>query len=209
MRTDQLIRTLTADTTAAPRLRGSLALWLAGGWVVSAVLFATALGPRPDIAQVATEPRFLLKFVETLLLAATAGLVLLRLAQPGIRHRAAPLLLAPALLAVAVVAELVLMPPETWAMRLVGKNSLVCLTAVPLLAAPVLVGALHVLRRSAPTRPALAGAVAGLVAGGLGAALYASHCIDDSPLFVGTWYTLAIALVAAAGALAGHRLLRW
>ena len=101
------------------------------------------------------------------------------------------------------------MPRDTWMPRLVGRNSLVCLASVPLLAAPVLVAVLRVLQRGAPLRPALTGAVAGLLAGGLGAALYAAHCVDDSPLFVATWYTLAIALVAAAGALAGHRLLRW
>ena len=209
MRTDELIRSLTADTAPAPRLSRSLGLWLAAGWAVSAVLFAVVLGPRSDFAQVATEPRFLLKFVETLLLAATAALVVLRLAQPGARVSGAVLLLAPALLALAIVAELLLMPRDTWMPRLVGRNSLVCLASVPLLAAPVLVAVLRVLQRGAPLRPALTGAVAGLLAGGLGAALYAAHCVDDSPLFVATWYTLAIALVAAAGALAGHRLLRW
>jgi hypothetical protein len=39
--------------------------------------------------------------------------------------------------------------------------------------------------------------------------LYGLHCSDDSPLFVVAWYGLAMLLVGAAGALAGHRLLRW
>ena len=55
----------------------------------------------------------------------------------------------------------------------------------------------------------MAGAVAGLVAGGVGATLYAMHCTDDSPLFVALWYSLAVALVALAGAAAGRWLLRW
>ena len=58
-------------------------------------------------------------------------------------------------------------------------------------------------------RPALAGVVAGLVAGGLGAAVYAIHCPDDSPLFVAVWYSIAIAFVATVGGLAGHSVLRW
>jgi hypothetical protein len=78
-----------------------------------------------------------------------------------------------------------------------------------LIAAPVLIAALAALRRGAPTRPTLAGAVAGLAAGGLGATLYAAHCTDDSPLFVMAWYVPAIAIVTIAGALAGARLLRW
>jgi hypothetical protein len=65
------------------------------------------------------------------------------------------------------------------------------------------------LRRGAPLRPGIAGAVAGLCAGGLGAALYATHCIDDSPLFVAVWYSLAIAVVSLVGAVAGSRMLRW
>jgi hypothetical protein len=55
----------------------------------------------------------------------------------------------------------------------------------------------------------MTGAVAGLFAGALGAVLYATHCPDDSPLFVAVWYGLAIAAVALIGALAGRRLLRW
>jgi len=65
------------------------------------------------------------------------------------------------------------------------------------------------LRHGAPARPAVAGAIAGLLSAALAATLYASHCTDDSPLFVATWYTLATALVTAVGALAGSKLLRY
>jgi hypothetical protein len=64
------------------------------------------------------------------------------------------------------------------------------------------------LQHGAPARPAVAGAIAGLLSAGLAATLYASHCTDDSPLFVATWYSIATALVAAIGALAGSRVLR-
>jgi hypothetical protein len=209
MRTDDLMRSLVADATPAPRLEPLLRIALVASLAVSAALFAAVLGPRPDLAAVATEPRFMFKFVVTLVLAGTAVAVARRLARPGMRARVPALLLAPGLLLAAVLAELAVTPAATWGGRLVGSNALVCLMSVPLLAAPVLVAVLAVLRRGAPLRPALAGAVAGLVAGGLGATLYASHCVDDSPLFVATWYSLAIALVVAAGALAGARVLRW
>jgi hypothetical protein len=93
--------------------------------------------------------------------------------------------------------------------RLIGNNSRACMTAIPLMSLPILAGALIGLRHGAPTRPALAGAIAGLLSAGLAATLYASHCTDDSPLFVATWYTLATALVAAVGALAGSKLLKF
>ena len=60
---------------------------------------------------------------------------------------------------------------------------------------------LAVLRYGATTRPGFAGAMAGLLAGGLAATFYAAHCPDDSPLFVATWYTIAIAAMALASAL--------
>ncbi len=75
--------------------------------------------------------------------------------------------------------------------------------AAPL--AALLVG----LRAGAPRSPAMAGATAGLLAGALAAALYATHCPDDSPLFVLLWYVPSIALVALAGAAVGNRVLRW
>jgi hypothetical protein len=55
----------------------------------------------------------------------------------------------------------------------------------------------------------LAGATAGLAAAGIGALLYASHCQDDSPLFMATWYVIATVIVALIGALLGTRFLRW
>jgi hypothetical protein len=65
------------------------------------------------------------------------------------------------------------------------------------------------LRRGAPARPGLAGAIAGLTAGAVGACLYALSCPEDSPLFVATWYSLAIAAVTAVSFLVGRRWLRW
>jgi len=93
--------------------------------------------------------------------------------------------------------------------RLIGSNSRVCMTAIPLMSLPLLAAALIGLRHGAPTRPAVAGAIAGLLSAGLAATLYASHCTDDSPLFVTTWYTISTALVTAIGALAGPRVLRF
>ena len=201
MRTDDLVRTLVADhaTREAP-LGRALAIALVPGLALATALFVLMLGPRDDFATVASDPRFVFKFVVTLTLAASAAALVLRLACPGVETRFSKLALAagPALLALGVLVELALVPSSAWTTKLIGRNAIVCLTYIPLLAAPLLVAALIALRHGAPMRPGFAGAVAGLLAGGLGATLYASHCIDDSPLFVATWYTLAI-----AGALAG------
>lgn len=60
-----------------------------------------------------------------------------------------------------------------------------------------------------PPARRVAGAAAGLSAGGLAATLYAIHCVDDSPLFVALWYTPPVVLVVLIGTAAGSRMLRW
>ena len=211
MKTDHLIRALAADDKRASPLAHFLYVTLAAAFVLAAILFAIRLGPRLDIAAVALDPRFLFKFAVTLLLAATALALALRLARPGAETGYAWLVLAaaPILLAFGVLMELATMPAASWGTRLVGTNWLYCLTYIPLLSLPLLAAALIGLRHGAPTRPGLAGAVAGILAGGLGAALYAAHCTDDSPLFVATWYTIAIGGMTISGNLIGRRVLRW
>jgi hypothetical protein len=50
--------------------------------------------------------------------------------------------------------------------------------------------------------------MAGLLVGGITAALYTIHCPENSLLFIAVWHIPAVLLVAFRGALAGGRLLR-
>ena len=84
-----------------------------------------------------------------------------------------------------------------------------CLTFIPLIGIGPLALLLIALRHGATSHPALGGAVAGLAAGGIAATFYAAHCTDDSPLFVATWYTIAIAILALIGAIGARRFARW
>ncbi|GLK67221.1 NrsF family protein [Hansschlegelia plantiphila] len=212
MRTTQLIDALATDAGTKP-IRFGRVFWAAtilaalGG----ACVFFALLGPRADVMAAAETVRFLFKFVVTIALAVTAAVVLRRLTRPGAELGTVrfALFVAPALLALAVVMELTVTSHDSWTARLVGHNALFCLTMAPVLSALPLAAILIALRRSAPSSPAAAGAVAGLLAGGIGATFYAAHCVDDSPLFVAVWYPLAIGLVTLAGAAIGARLLRW
>lgn len=212
MKTDKLIQAIAADN-ATPR--ASIERWLAmvifPGIVVSAILFALMLGPRSDIARVSGEFPFLFKFVVTLTLAITATWLACRLARPGADTKltALALLAAPVILGFAVLAEFTAVEPAMRATKLVGTTWLSCVTFIPILSMPILAAALIALRHGAPTRPALTGAVAGLIAGGFGATIYAAYCVEDSPFFLATWYTLAIVGVAVVGGLIGARVLRW
>ena len=212
MDTDQLIRTLAADNSQRARpVSFVLALALLAAAPVSLLMFFAELGVRPDVMTAMHNPFFDLKFAVTLALASAAITVSLHLSRPEASLRGwGWLFVIPAgLLAAGIGGEMMLPQRLPMMTRAVGGNSRVCLTAIPLMALPLLAAALIGLRHGAPTRPAVAGAIAGLLSAGLAATLYASHCTDDSPLFVATWYTMATALVTAIGALAGSRVLRF
>ena len=212
MKTDDLIAALSADAPAMGRPIGRTVLVCVGaGALAAAVIFFVVLGMRPDISTAMETPRFIFKVLLTLTLLATALALILHLARP---ERVSPgwiaaLAAAPILLIAAALIELVILPSDLWMPRLIGTNAMMCVILIPFLSALPLVATLFALRQGAPTHPALAGAIAGLLSGGIGASLYATHCTDDSPLFVAAWYVLAIAFLALIGAIAGSRLLRW
>lgn len=212
MKTDDLIVALTADAeTVSPPIKRTL--WLAAGVgaVGAAILFFSILGLRPNLAASLAEPRFLFKWLLTLTLVASAMVLVLQLARPetvpGARFLA--LVAAPALLAAGIGAELISMPSSDWVRNLLGSNALFCMVFIPMLSALPLAALIYALRQGASAQPALAGAVAGLAAAGIGATLYATHCQDDSPLFMAVWYVVAVIIVSFAGAILGARLLRW
>ncbi|MGP9811800.1 NrsF family protein [Rhodopseudomonas sp. NSM] len=212
MDTDQFINTLAADSAQRERPVGQvLAAALLVALPVSAAMLLSTLGLRSDIATAFGNPFFNLKFVVTLALVLSAITVALHLSRPEATARSwRLLLLAPlAILGLAIGGEAMLPHRTSMMTRLVGHNAMQCLTAIPVVSLPLLIAALIGLRRGAPANPTLAGALAGMIAAGLAATLYAAHCVDDSPLFVATWYTLATGIVAAIGAVAGSRVLRY
>jgi hypothetical protein len=212
METEQLIRTLAADNTHQARPVGFvLMLALLSAAPVSVAIFFAELGVRPDVMTAMRNPFFDLKFAVTLALAVSAIAISLHLSRPEASLQGwAWLLLIPVALLIAGIGGEMMMPQRLPMMtRLVGNNSRACMIAIPAMSLPLLAAALVGLRHGAPTRPAVTGAIAGLLSAGLAATLYASHCTDDSPLFVATWYTIAAALVTAVGALAGSKVLRF
>lgn len=179
--------------------------------LVAAVAFFAMLSPRPDFAAAAQTPRFLFKFVVTTSLAASAFFPARAFSYPddAWRKTIPYLAVAPLLIAVAVIVELFLLPSDIWSARMMGKTSLACLTYVSLIGIGPLAIFLAVLRHGAPTRPTFAGAVSGVFAGAIAATIFTAHCTDDSPLFLATWYTIAIVGLAAVGAVSANKVVRW
>jgi len=211
MKTDQLISALSADRLAPTRpIDRSILLALLGGSALAAVVFALRLNVRADAVESLGEWRFVMKFIVTLGLALPATSLLLRSARPlSGRMPWWLLLIAPLILGIGVASELMSIPSAAWSRRLVGHNAMYCLALIPLLSIAPLVWVFAALKRGAPERPGVAGAVSGLVCSGIAAALYATHCSDDSPLFVATWYVIAIGVVTLIASFVGSRLLRW
>lgn len=210
MKTDELIILLSNDGLPRWRLGSSFVVGAAVGTVAAATLFFAEIGFRPDIAEAVHSIRFLFKFVVTISLAATAVIATLKLSRPDDDlSSSSVLLVAPILLACAVGVELSVLPSEQWMSKLIGHNARFCLTLIPLLSIGPLVCFIAALRHGAPSNPGWAGAAAGLAAGGIGATFYAANCNDDSPLFVATWYPIAIIVVSAAGYLIGRKALKW
>ncbi|MES2751673.1 MAG: DUF1109 domain-containing protein [Pseudomonadota bacterium] len=212
MDTDNLIRTLAADNDTHEKPVGNFLLMaLVLAVPVSSALFLAKFGMRDDFMSALGNPFFDLKFAVTLALAGAAIATSLHLSRPEASlGRWAWLLAIPVgLLGIGMMGDMMMQQRASWSTRLIGSNSRVCLTAIPLLSLPLLAAALLALRHGAPSRPALTGAFAGLLSAGLAATLYASHCTDDSPMFVATWYTIAIVIVAAIGAVAGSRVLKY
>lgn len=212
MKTDDLIRALSADKEPSGPAPG-LALALAGaaGFVVSVLVFLWLVPLRPNLGEAMRSFPFMLKPLEMGLLVVASAIALLRLAQPGasLGRVIWVAALVPVLMVAALGFELVTVPRVQWLDRLAGVHWQICVLNMVILSLPILAALLVGLRYGAPTRPTLAGAGAGLLAGAMAASLYISHCPDDSPLFVAAWFTLAIAIATGIGAMAGSRVLRW
>ena len=84
-----------------------------------------------------------------------------------------------------------------------------CVICVPLFAIAPFASLIWALRKGAPLDLARTGAVAGLVSGVLGAAVFAFHHPGGSIPFIMLWYGGPIVVCAAIGALLGPHLLRW
>lgn len=211
MKTDHLIQMLSTnlEPVKTVQIRKTLTLALVIGGAVAFCLMLGTVGLRTGLT---SSLSFLaIKLLFTLSLIALGTLLLARLARPGQRgERLRTLALVPFLvIASGGVIALGFHSPMAWGKMLFGMNWVTCLLCIPFFAIIPFAALIWSLRKGAPTDLRLTGAVAGLVAGAVGATAYAFHCADDSIPFIALWYAAMVALCAFFGALLGPRLLRW
>lgn len=212
MKTDDLIAMMASDVKPAAKavVPGRLLLVALAGAVVALGILVPWLGLR-DMGEAVTSQSYWMKTAYTLALALGGFLLIERLARPGVRWTRGLLIIGAVVVGMAALAVLQVAstPPDALGATLLGSTWDKCPWRILALSLPGLLAVLLVLRRFAPTRPALAGAGAGLFAGAVAATVYGLHCGETSAAFTLVWYTGGIAASALLGALAGWRVLRW
>ncbi len=211
MKTDDLIGILSLDTRRAVPLQRVLMVGLLPSLVFALLLVWQTLGFRNDLAQSLLLPLSAARFVLTIAMAGFGLRMAMVLARPEGRSLARPWTLAivPAIALGLVIWTYIDTPAQSVQMAVVGKTITTCLIMIPILSILPVTAILLTLRQGATTAPRLASAVAGLGGAAAAAAIYATHCTEDSPLFYVTWYGLAILAVTVVSAQFGPRLLRW
>ena len=209
MRTDDLLNMLGNDQVTEPPSGVVLWRWLVPALVLSFGAMAFGLGVRLPLGQSLFLPEVLPKFVVPLVLGLLAAPVALRFARPLAKPRLGWLWVFPVLGLALLAYAYLTTPSQARMMAFTGKTIMPCLVSIPALSAPLLAAFLVALRRGAVVTPMRAGLIAGFAAGGLGTAIYALHCTEDSPLFYVTWYGAGILVTAGVGALIGRKVLRW
>lgn len=213
MKTEDLIDALAVDLPPSPhrQIERRLVLWMVPGVLLVLASVGLWLGFRNDLASAMVGPTFWGKAAYTVALAVTGFWLLARLGRPGTGAMAPLLTLFGLLFGILALAgyEIATLPMPQRMPALMGDSARVCTLNIVLLSALAAPFVFWAARAFAATRPTVAGAAAGLLSAGLAATLYGLHCPEHTATFVAVWYSLGIALAAAAGALAGRLVFRW
>lgn len=215
MNTDRLIDMLSAELEAvnSGRLGKTLTLAIVTGGAIAFALMLVTVGPRPDLQSTAHLEWVAVKLLFALSVIGTGALLLNKSMRPGLEDATNwTMVLFPFLAALAVAFAVLLGQPQAWRELLRGAttvSSVRCLVLIMSFAAIPLAAVIYALRQGAPTRLKLCGGIAGIVAGGIGAAACAFNCASDTIPFIAIWYSAAIIICAAIGSQVGPRVLRW
>lgn len=205
---DAIAEDLTPVRPSSPVVAwaAAITLTLAGG-----VFVIATLGFRDAFGASATDPAFLVRTAILVMLALFALRSATAMARPEIGASHGELRWVAAIAGLVPIAAIIaaLASQIPVAERLYPANGMECLTWS--IGIGVVLGALLTwwLRRGAPVSPKRAGIVTGLAAGSLGALAYSMHCPHNDIVYIGLWYTLAIAATTLLGRLIVPHFIRW
>jgi hypothetical protein len=213
MKTDDLVALLSTNLEPTDRnaVGRTLIAALAAGIAEALGITFLGLGVRSDLTTTRALVFLAVKLAFAIGIVGLAVVYLMRLVRPGGERKTSSLLVAVPFLVVAFLAAISLgsAPRAHWDRMIMGDEWLECLLSIPIIAIVPFAVSIWAVRMGAPTNLMRAGALAGLIAGGVSAMAYALHCTDDSLPFIAIWYGGPIVLCTLAGAALGPRLLRW
>jgi hypothetical protein len=216
MNTDRLIDMLSSDPepVVSGQLGKALLLAVFMGEAAAIALMLVTIGPRPDLQSIAHLEWLTVKLLFALSVVAAGLPLLIKSIRPGLEERTNwRLIFLPFMAALALALAVgVFSQPQVREAMLRGAtkvSSARCLLCILFFATIPMAVVTWAVRKGAPTRLRLSGAITGMVAGGIGAAAYAFNCTSDTIPFIAIWYGAAIAICAFIGALIGPRVLRW
>jgi hypothetical protein len=208
MNTNDLISALANNDPALGADVPPRMLWaLMAGAVSSMLLCLVFWGVLAGLFSVMHTPAFMGKLGVGVLTAASGLLLWPRMLRPGSQANKGTLLAC-----VPAVAA--------WVWALAGTDTPIvsqafsgmwttCSMSIAALAGPAWLWLMWHARRFAPTALRQAGALSGVIAGGIGAAVYSLYCPVFDAGYIAVWYVLGIALCVLFGAVVGPRALRW
>ena len=215
MKTDHLIDMLSTNLEPIKnggQVRKAVAVALVIGGAASFCLMLATVGMRTAASGGFHLAFLVLKLLFALFLIGVGTTLLAKLTRPGQdgRRLYKVIFLPVMVVGFAGVIVLALQPSlAAWKRMILETEWATCILCIPLFAIIPFLALIWALRKGAPTNLRRTGAIAGLVAGALGAAAYAFHCPDDSLPFIAIWYGAMILLCAWIGARLGPWLLRW
>jgi len=213
MKTNDLIAMLATEASATPTVSPlrRCAQATAAGVAISLALVLTLWGLNPELNALAHTQAFWVKVVWLVLTCTFAMPVVMHLSRPGVAAGRGVWGIAAALVGMAMLAlaQVATVDADTGMQLMLRGSWQICSEGLAALSVPLLAALMWMLRGMAPTRPALAGASAGLMAGAMSGLVYSLHCPETAYAFLAVWYVAGMAVMTVVGALLGSRLLRW
>jgi len=213
VKTEELIAMLAqgAGPAERPAAARRVLIALSVALLPTLALMQMLYGARATLAQDAELAMFWAKLGFVLAIALAGSAALLRLGRPGATLGRLNWALCAPFVAMWLLAALELLRAAAGARGalVLGQTWLECPFRIAILSLPAFVALFWAMRAAAPTRLRLAGAAAGLCAGGVGAFVYTFHCPELAASFLGVWYVIGLLIPAGVGACLGPWLLRW
>ncbi len=207
---DPVIAGLVGDLQPISPLRRSTGAYLFAGAATAALASVVfGMGMRPGIVAGEIDAIFLIAGGLFLLLGIAAAATAISMARPQIGNRHTGWRWAAAMAAVLPAAAVVVRVSNPSALQSETPDGVMC-ASISVALGLIVIGSLTAwLRRGAPTNPGLAGMLAGISGGSIGAFAFAIRCPCDDLFHVAIWHGSAVVVSGLLGHIVLPRFIRW